>query len=434
MGKVRDAENRERQAAGKQEGAGTMGCYENKEMRRLRTGFFLTAAAVLAGGSLLLLAERSVWQARFAGAFRELYGEFQTEELLALAGRGSYGNLWLFLGLAAAVFAAYFFYMTGALSGICRELRRFSLCLEQMTAGRAVSLAEWKEGILAALSNQAELLYLRNGHMTGLMQQEKEDICRFTENLIHQMKTPLTALRLDLDLMEAKLSGRQESRGEEAGRRIRDSFIKKLADCQVQCGRLQENVDEFLAAGRLAAGKMKLVLKAARMEDIVRGALEEVAPVLEKRGICVSFSSESAQHLYCDYNWLKAAVANVLKNSAESMGAGEAEEMKAAGAAGEAGGRIEIRHWDAGKWKYLEITDEGGGVSEEAGRHLFERFYSGRQGKGGTGLGLAIAREVVEACHGTICVSSVSGRGGRRDGTRFRMKFRLLSGPEAYEE
>ena len=164
-----------------------MGCYENKEMRRLRTGFFLAAAAVLAGGIWILLAERASWQARFTGAVRELYGELQAEELLVLAGQGSYGNAWLFSGLAAAVFAAYFFYMTGALSGICREIRRFSLCLEQMTAGRTVSLAEWKEGILAALSNQAELLYLRNGHMVELVQQEKETVCRFTENMVHQI-------------------------------------------------------------------------------------------------------------------------------------------------------------------------------------------------------------------------------------------------------
>ncbi len=394
-----------------------MGCYENKEMRRLRTGFFLAAAVVLAGGIWILLAERASWQARFTGAVRELYGELQAEELLVLAGQGSYGNAWLFSGLAAAVFAAYFFYMTGALSGICREIRRFSLCLEQMTAGRTVSLAEWKEGILAALSNQAELLYLRNGHMVELVQQEKETVCRFTENMVHQMKTPLTAMRLDLDLMETKLSGGQEPWSREAGRQIRDSFLKKLEDCQEQCGRLQENVDEFLVASRLAAGKMKLVLKPARAEDIVAGALGELAPVLEKRGIRVQVFSESEQPLYCDSGWMRAAIANILKNSAESM---------------EEGGIIEIRHRVEGKRNILELTDEGGGISEDAGRHLFERFYTGRQGSGGTGLGLAIAREVVEACHGTIDAFSVSGEGKRKDGTRFRMKFRILSGPETY--
>lgn len=384
-----------------------MGCYENKEMKRLRTGFFLMAVAVLAGGALLILAERASWQTRFTAAVRELYGAGQAEELLALAGQRSYGNVWLFLGLAAAFFAAYFFYMTGGLSGICGELRRFSLCLEQMTAGRAVSLAEWKEGILAALSNQAELLYLRNGRMVELVQQEKEAVCRFTENMVHQMKTPLTAIRLDLDLMDWKLSGEQAA------------VRRKLEDCQAQCGRLQENVDEFLAASRLAAGKMRLVLEPARVEDIVAGAVEEVAPVLMRRGIRVQVSSESELPLCCDCNWMKAAVANLLKNSAESM---------------EAGGIIEIRHWSEDRQNFLELTDEGGGISEEAGRHLFERFYTGRQEKGGTGLGLAIAKEVVEACHGTIDALPVSGGAGRRDGTRFLMRFRILSGPEAYEE
>lgn len=393
---------------------GNMGCYEDKDMRKLRTGFFLMASSVLAGGLFIILAERAVWRARFSGALKTLYGELQAAEILAFAGERGYGNAWLFAGLATAVFAVYFFYMTGALSRVCREIQRFSLCLEQMTAGREVNLAEWKEGILAALSNQAELLYLRNRHMVELVQGEKEAVCRFTENMVHQMKTPLTAIQLDLDLMEMRISGWQD---EEAPRQTVSSFLRKLEDCQAQCGRLRENVDEFLSASRLAAGRMKLILKPARVTDIAAGALKELASVLEKRGIRTRVSSESELPLYCDCGWMEAALANILKNSAESMADG---------------GVIEIRHWDEGKWKYLEVLDEGGGISEEMERHLFERFYTGRQEKGGTGLGLAIAREVVEACHGTIEAASAPGRGERGDGTRFRMKFRILSGPEAY--
>lgn len=385
-----------------------MGCYENREMRRLRTGFFLMAAVVFVTGLLLLMAEQGACQASFERAIYELYGEDRSAELLAFVGHRSDRNLWLFAGCTAACFAAYFFFMTEILSKICGEIRRFSLCLEQMTAGRPVSLAEWKEGILAALSNQAELLYLRNGHMVELVQKEKEAVCRFTENMVHQMKTPLTALRLDLDLMEAKLSGKGASQ---------TAVLKKLEDCQVQCDKLQESVDEFLTASRFSAGKLRLVLTPAKMKDIVEGALRELATVLEKRKIYVRLSEESELSIYCDCNWMRAAVANVLKNSAEAMAAG---------------GTIEICCRSEGQWIFLELTDEGGGLSEETGRHLFERFYTGRQGEGGTGLGLAIAREVVEASHGTIEAIPVSGRPGRRDGTKFLMRFRILSGPEAY--
>ena len=162
---------------------------------------------------------------------------------------------------------------------------------------------------------------------------------------------------------------------------------------------------------------MKFILKPARVADIVEGVCTELAAVLEKQGIRVQFSSESEEPLYCDCNWMKAAVGNVLKNSAESM---------------KEGGVIEILHRDEKGWKYLELTDEGGGISEAAGRHMFERFYTGRQEKGGTGLGLAIAKEVVEASHGTIEAVPASREAGRRAGVRFLMKFRILSGPEAY--
>ncbi|MCI8465563.1 MAG: HAMP domain-containing histidine kinase [Lachnospiraceae bacterium] len=378
-----------------------MECYENREMRQIRTGFFLMAAVMFAGGLAVAFVERAVQEARFTKALIGIYGELQAEELLAVAGKSGYGGVWLFSLIAMAAFLSCFFYMTGKLSGICREIRRFSLCLEQMTAGRAVSLAEWKEGVLAALSNQAELLYLRNRHMTKVVQEEKEELCRFMENMAHQMKTPLTAIRLDLDLMEIGIG-----------------FQKKLEDCSRQCDRLQESVQEFLSAGRLAAGRLKLILRPARVEDILEGACTELAPVLEKRGIHVKVASESELPLFCDYNWMKEAVLNLLKNSAESM---------------DEGGAIEIRHWDERGWKCLEFLDESGGISGEESRHMFERFYTGRQEKGGTGLGLSIAKEVVEASHGSISVSSAAGGKGRKAGARFLMKFRILDGPEAYE-
>lgn len=391
-----------------------MGCYENKEMKRFRTGFFLMAAVVLAGGAAVILMERFFETARFVEAARTLYGVDRAEELLAFAGQRDYRSVWSFSILAGAAFAAYFFYMTGGLSKICGTIRRYSLCLEQMTAGKTVNLAEWKEGILAALSNQTELLYLRNQRMVELVQEEKETICQFTENMVHQMKTPLTAIRLDVDLMESKLSG---GRMQEIGKG-QEALLKKLEDCSFQCDRLQENVNEFLAASRLAAGQMKLLLKPARVEDIVEGACRTLAPVLERNNVHVNFSSESGLPLYCDFSWMREAIGNIMKNSAESM---------------EGGGAIEIRHWDEEKWKYVELSDEGGGISEEAVRHIFERFYTGRQRSGGTGLGLNIAKEVVEACHGTIEAIPVSRWNGRKDGTCFLMKFRILEGPEAYE-
>ncbi len=372
----------------------------------------VSALAVVLSLAAVRLGERAYEKrlfARLSGRLSE--GEVSAVKSIAAGGGFSFLDLWPVLA-ALLLLLAFFLYLRRQLSGIAWEAESLGLRMEQMVAGTRTEMARWEDGLFSALSNQAELLYKRNCHLVELVQGEKEQLCQFTENMIHQMKTPLTALCLDLDLMEERLAFQ-----EELPRDFRAQMEKKLADCQAQCSALRGKTEDFLAAGRLSAGKVTMAPAKADLDALTRQALEGLKPLLQKRGIRVEHDSSSQIPLYCDSGWMRAAISNVIKNSAEAM---------------EPGGRLRIRHWDRDGWKFLEIRDEGGGFAPGEAEHLFERFYTGKSREGGSGLGLNIAKEVVEASHGTLLAQPVPEEDGMGEGARFLMRFRLLSGAEAY--
>lgn len=380
-----------------------MSCYGNKEIKYLGRVYWVMAASLTAGTAALVLFVRHVCQRRIMEAVEQAFSAQEQSVLRSLLQEPDPAQVWIPVCAAGAVFLLFFLYMTRSLSGIYETVGKLSLGLEQMIAGRRTNLSEWKEGIVSSLSNQAELLCRRNAHLIDLMQEEKERLFRFVENMVHQMKTPLTALQLDLDLMDMQLEPLREAGG--------NGLDRKLQDCMAQCGKLKAHVEEFMTDSQVSSGTLHFLSSPADVEGMLESVGNGLSVLLEARQIRLSIRSESKIPLYCDSGWMKAAFSNLIKNSIESM---------------KQGGTIAVRHWDEGCWKYVVITDEGGGISEETAAHMFERFYTGKEREGGTGIGLHAAKEIIESCHGSIEAQPYG------KGTRFQIRFRILDGPETY--
>jgi signal transduction histidine kinase len=100
-----------------------------------------------------------------------------------------------------------------------------------------------------------------------------------------------------------------------------------------------------------------------------------------------------------DHDALRRAVANLVSNAVRYAPAGSAVTLGA--------GR-------AGDWCWMAVHDSGPGISREAQRQLFDRFYRGErtaESAGHAGLGLSIVRQIVEGHRGTVAVHSAPGRG-----------------------
>ena len=102
---------------------------------------------------------------------------------------------------------------------------------------------------------------------------------------------------------------------------------------------------------------------------------------------------------------LQAALVNIVKNALEAM---------------PEGGRFEVRTRLTLTGVALDLTDTGSGIDDATLMHMFEAFYTTKQGRGGSGLGLPTARKIIEAHGGRISVQSQVGYG-----TQFTLEFPL---------
>ena len=284
-----------------------MSCYGNKEIRYLGRVYWVMAASLTAGTAALVLFVRHVCQRRIMEAVEQAFSAQEQSVLRSLLQEPDPAQVWIPVCTAGAVFLFFFLYMTRSLSGIYETVGKLSLGLEQMIAGRRTNLSEWKEGIVSSLSNQAELLCRRNAHLIDLMQEEKEQLFRFVENMVHQMKTPLTALQLDLDLMDMQLEPLREAGG--------NGLDRKLQDCMAQCGKLKAHVEEFMTDSQVSSGTLHFFSSPADVEGMLESVGNGLSVLLEARQIRLSIRSESKIPLYCDSGWMKAAFFAALRFS-----------------------------------------------------------------------------------------------------------------------
>ncbi|MBZ4416475.1 ATP-binding protein [Myxococcus sp. RHSTA-1-4] len=202
----------------------------------------------------------------------------------------------------------------------------------------------------------------------------------------HELKTPLTSLRLQHALVERAVC---ESHPEKTRSRLNAAMR--------QVDRLTSLVDSLLDVSRLSLGKLALELSEVDLVQVVKDGVERLEAVFAQAGCEVHLTAASEVRGYWDGSRLEQVVVNLLSNAAK-YGAGRPV-------------RIEV-DVDEGQAR-LRVRDEGIGISAEALPRLFGRFERGVSDRhyGGLGLGLYISRQIVEAMGGTIRVESQQGQG-----------------------
>ena len=201
----------------------------------------------------------------------------------------------------------------------------------------------------------------------------------FVADASHQLRTPLTALRLRLENLERDVDA--DGRGDVEG---------ALAEVQ----RLSALVDGLLALARADAGEAP-----ARAVDVAAAARERVAawqPLAVERGIELRTAGVDPPPAHVGPARLEQVLDNLLSNALEAAPAGTAVTVTTA----RAGEQVEVR-----------VDDEGPGLRPEERARAFDRFWRGGSDGGGSGLGLAIARRLVETDGGEIDLAEAAGGG-----------------------
>jgi signal transduction histidine kinase len=322
-----------------------------------------------------------------AGRHTELYFFFSEQrirhELAQLRNilLGGVGILVLVAGLVGAVLARSTLRPVGRASAAARSLAEGLLETRLPVTGQD-EFGTWAQ----SFNEMAAALESKISALSAAQARER----RFTADVAHELRTPLTALVGEASLLAAHL----ESMPAES-RRPAELLIADV-------GRLRRLVEDLMEISRFDAGR-----ESVRTERVDLGLL--AAGAVRSRGWDgrVQLHAEDVV-ITSDPRRLERIVANLVGNALDHGGRGVTVRV----------GR------DGDEGAFVEVADNGPGISAEHLPHIFERFYKADPARSsrGTGLGLAIAQENARLLGGELAVWSEPGEGSR-------FTLRLVSEP-----
>lgn len=212
----------------------------------------------------------------------------------------------------------------------------------------------------------------------------------------HELKTPLTSVRLAVHVLLEEVVGALEPKQ-----------IELLMEARDGTERLSKLIDHLLSLAKLEEGRERLELRRVAPGELLRAAAAEAAARAEDRRIAVAVEeSPGLPAVEADAERLGRALNNLLDNALSHT---------------EAGGTISLAATAGPPGKVcLSVSDTGIGIPPEHLPHVFDRFFrvpedeppgSPRRQARGTGLGLSIVREIVTSHAGEIECASEPGKG-----------------------
>jgi signal transduction histidine kinase len=210
----------------------------------------------------------------------------------------------------------------------------------------------------------------------------------FTAQLSHEIRNPLTAIKLNLQRLD---------RGVESSRIPRE-YAKPVSLCLREVKRLDGTVRGVLRVGRTRPLRRESV----SVHDVLRSALEVLAPQMEDRAVRIEtdFSARD-DWMLGDREQLEGAFLNLFLNAVEAMSRGGKLRVStdSQGPAGEeASDAEEVSR--AGPQIRVEVGDDGPGIPEGHEERVFDPFFTSKEG--GSGFGLPLALRVMEELSGTL--------------------------------
>jgi signal transduction histidine kinase len=211
------------------------------------------------------------------------------------------------------------------------------------------------------------------------------EIARLAGGLAHEIKNPLSTIRLNMELLAEDFAEAETPRERRA--------LKKVEVVQRECLRLQEALDDFLNFAKVR----RLKVEPASLNRQVKEVLDFFRPKAAEAGIeIVDYLASDLPTVLLDSESFHGALLNLVLNCEQAM---------------PDGGQLVVRTSATGDGVALDLIDTGCGMDENTRRHVFDAFFSTKPS--GSGLGLPTARKIVEAHGGQITVQSEPGRGSQ---------------------
>lgn len=210
----------------------------------------------------------------------------------------------------------------------------------------------------------------------------------FVSNVSHELKTPITSIRVLAD----SLMGMEDVPVE-----LYREFMEDISD---EIDREGKIIDDLLALVKIDKSEAELNLSQVDIVVLVKQILKRLRPIANKRNVELILESIREVTADIDETKLSLAISNLVENAIKYNSAG---------------GWVRVTVDADHKFFYVKVADSGIGIPEEEQDRIFERFYRVDKARsrvtGGSGLGLAITRRVILMHKGAIKLTSREGEG-----------------------
>jgi len=204
----------------------------------------------------------------------------------------------------------------------------------------------------------------------------------------HQLKTPLTSIRMAIHLLLEERVGP-----------LTEKQVELLLAAREDSDRLHGMLNNLLDISRIESGRVQMEFHAVSSHSMVLDAVEPFRGAAQDQGIALEIDVPGdVPEVWADVTRIGHVFANLLSNAFKYTPAGGTVALSA---------RAEER------WVLFSVSDTGKGIPDEYLPHIFEQFFRvpDQGAETGAGLGLAIVKEIVEAHGGTVAVDSEEGKG-----------------------
>ena len=226
-------------------------------------------------------------------------------------------------------------------------------------------------------------LNLPPGDVNQRLIEQYTEIARLVGGLAHEIKNPLSTIRLNMELLAEDFQTDDSPRDRRA--------LAKILIVQQECQRLQDVLDDFLNFAKVR----ELKLEPADLNELVRQVLEFYRPTaLEANIELLPFLRSDLPSVLLDREAFRGALFNLILNAQQAM---------------PDGGQLMVATEFTARGVALILVDTGCGMDDKTLARIFEAFYSTKPG--GSGLGLPTVRKIIEAHGGGIFVQSELGKG-----------------------
>jgi signal transduction histidine kinase len=278
------------------------------------------------------------------------------------------------------------------------------LVQEALRTGRSVKLGQGDYLVQVFVGGQEMFFHPeaipvldRLGQPTGItlmlhdatqLRQQDELKRGLVSTVSHQLKTPLTSIRMALYLLLDDKIGPLTPKQEEL-----------LVAAREDCDRLNTIVEDLLDIARIQSGRIQMDLHNVGAVMLAQDSIEPFKAQAQDRGVSLNISIPAGlPEVQADPTRVPHVFANLLSNAIKYTSPG---------------GRVTVSAHAENDLVWYSVSDTGSGIASEYLQHVFEQFFRVPEQGGGTGagLGLAIAKEIVTAHGGEIRVESLPGKG-----------------------